>query len=675
MAQAALTRPMWLNAWGKLPRSSPLLGSTSSASRPTSFDERGGSFEHRARPVGPARHRQRLGQPERAEQEGAFLAVETVVGPVAVDEPSLVGEPFFRGVDGGQHPGVVGGKEPDQRQHQVGGVQVVGAEGLREGVDPVAPAFAQDGLTDLVLRPRPGLDAVRGPETLGQGCRPLERHPTHQLGVDEVAGLAPYLPDAVIPLLPAPGGGVGQLDEKPSGGRGHLERSVPSVRSGRGPCPARPVVEESVGQSMHGAEQLAVDVELALAPGPVADPNGNGLPPARQVGQLPLGQVVLAADAEHDLQVAVLLEGSGGGGGHVVEELVGLIGTGRHPQRLDGERGVSDPRVAVVPVSGAADDLGERGGGRGADRTGGLERQRLEHPSAVVDQIAPRTDIGLVQPRPGLPPRHRVVQSRRDLGLAPHPGLPVVGPFAVLQGEADPLSLMKAQPARGGRPVDRHGHGARQDQDIGATDGGQSPVDRVEEGEHQAVLRSRGVLHLDLDLPHAARHLAQQELWRVPPQIVAPVAFPHRQRVDDDGGPRGRAVGRLQDHGVIHVATGDRLGARRPHRPVARRLAQQPSEDRRAVEARAAQPVDRPVQAHQRRTVPVRQQGVIADRTAAHRRAPWRLSTSRSMSAGVVCRWGAMRIVVLRRATKQLARARWGTIPERRAGGRPTPST
>ena len=37
MAQAALTSPMWLKAWGKLPKSSPLTGSTSSASRPTSL--------------------------------------------------------------------------------------------------------------------------------------------------------------------------------------------------------------------------------------------------------------------------------------------------------------------------------------------------------------------------------------------------------------------------------------------------------------------------------------------------------------------------------------------------------------------------------------------------------------------------------------------------------------
>src|SRR5207253_4975222 len=37
IAQAALIRPMWLNACGKLPSSSPVVGSTSSASSPTSL--------------------------------------------------------------------------------------------------------------------------------------------------------------------------------------------------------------------------------------------------------------------------------------------------------------------------------------------------------------------------------------------------------------------------------------------------------------------------------------------------------------------------------------------------------------------------------------------------------------------------------------------------------------
>ena len=85
-----------------------------------------------------------------------------------------------------------------------------------------------------------------------------------------------------------------------------------------------------------------------------------------------------------------------------------------------------------------------------------------------------------------------------------------------MQGEADPLSLTKEEPARGGRPVDGEGHRTRQDEDIGPAGRGKSPVDRVEQREHQAVLGSRGVLQLHLDLALAARHLPEQEVRRVP---------------------------------------------------------------------------------------------------------------------------------------------------------------
>ena len=366
---------------------------------------------------------------------------------------------------------------------------------------------------------------------------------------------------------------------------------------------------------MRRAEQLSVDVELALAPRAVADPHRGGLAPARQVRQLPLGQVPLAADAEHDLQVAGLLEGAGRGGGHVVEELVGLVGAGRHPQRLDGERGVPDPGVAVVPVAGAADDLGQRGGGRGADRAGGLERQRLEHPSAVVDEVAPRTDVGLVQlaTTTATPPRCRPAAPRSRPRSTPGPSRrrpaccgaarsrPALPARRTNRPDADDPSTAKGT-----------GHDRTR---TSAPPVATSPPSTASSSGSTRPYSGRGAYSsVDLDLAARARHLPQQEMGRVPAQVVAPVALAHGQRVDDDRRPGGRAVGRLQHHRAIHVATGDRAGARRPQRPVARLLAQQPSEDRRAVEAREAQPVDRAVPAHQRRAVPIRQQGVVADR-------------------------------------------------------------
>jgi hypothetical protein len=63
------------------------------------IDERGGAFEHGAGPVESAGGRQGLRQPERAEQEGALVALEAVPCPVAVDQPALVREAFLGGVD------------------------------------------------------------------------------------------------------------------------------------------------------------------------------------------------------------------------------------------------------------------------------------------------------------------------------------------------------------------------------------------------------------------------------------------------------------------------------------------------------------------------------------------------------------------------------------------------
>ena len=148
---------------------------------------------------------------------------------------------------------------------------------------------------------------------------------------------------------------------------------TPLVRGGHWPDRPGGVVEQVVGEAVNGAEQFAVDVKLALVPGAVADPNRGRVSPALQVRQLPLGQVPFAADAKHDLQVAAPVERAGRGGGHVVEELIGFVRAGRHPKGLDRERRVPDPGVAIVPVSGAAHHLRQRGGRGCADRAGGCK--------------------------------------------------------------------------------------------------------------------------------------------------------------------------------------------------------------------------------------------------------------------------------------------------------------
>ena len=116
--------------------------------------------------------------------------------------------------------------------------------------------------------------------------------------------------------------------------------------------------------------------------------------------------------------------------------------------------------------------------------------------------------------------------------------------------------------------------------------------------------------------------LPQQEMGRAVAEVMPPVVFAGGQRVDHHGDPGLGAVRRLQHHGGAQVATGDLDRAGDPDRPVAGRFTQQSTEDRRAVEARPAQPVDGTVAADQRGAVAVGQQGVLADRSGAQRRGP-----------------------------------------------------
>jgi Sodium/hydrogen exchanger family len=211
-----------------------------------------------------ARQRLRLRQPKGAQQEGALLALQPVGGLVAVDQAALVGEPLGGGVDGRLHARVVARQEAGDRQHQVGGVQVVAAERLGVGAGAVAPAVLEDGGADLVAAGGPGFDPAGGTERPGQRDRPVQGHPAHQLGVQEVARLAADLPDPLVLLLPAAGGGV--------------------RRGGEEPLRDRVQLAQLLDQPLRGAEQLAVHVQLPLGPRPGSPGGGPSCGPTYRYG-------------------------------------------------------------------------------------------------------------------------------------------------------------------------------------------------------------------------------------------------------------------------------------------------------------------------------------------------------------------------------------------------------
>ena len=144
-------------------------------------------------------------------------------------------------------------------------------------------------------------------------------------------------------------------------------------------------------------EQGAVDVVLALLVGGVSDPHRLRPDVASQVVERLLGQLRLAADAEHDL----------GLGAAAVEELADelhelarLLVEADHVQAPEGEGRVTDPGVPIVPVALPARRLGQRGGERGDHRPRRLVGQPLERQRRALEGPAP----GVVRKRPPLQP-------------------------------------------------------------------------------------------------------------------------------------------------------------------------------------------------------------------------------------------------------------------------------
>ena len=215
--------------------------------------------------------------------------------------------------------------------------------------DVVVPAVALDGGPDLLGGGPPARDAVLGARAGPPGRSPGRAPPSTS---------ASSARSAAAPRAPPRCRGRSAASARRRRRRGR-RGSAGRVRSS---------VPELVAQPAGGVEQLAVDVELGLVPGAVADPDRARCPASPPGGAASRSVRSCSPPiAEHDLQRAVG-DRACGRAGHEVEELVGLVGAGRDPQRLHGEAGVAHPGVAVVPVALAADRLGQRGGGCGDDR-------------------------------------------------------------------------------------------------------------------------------------------------------------------------------------------------------------------------------------------------------------------------------------------------------------------
>ena len=223
----------------------------------------------------------------------------------------------------------------------------------------------------------PGRRQVGVAADLAQLGGAVERHPAHELRRHVVLRLAPRLPDALIRFAPHlhRTGGL-RLDDRPQ----------PPGQAGAAPRVEQDRVED-------GAEHVV----LPLVERPVADAHGPGPPIAREVVEGRLGQVPPAVDAVHDLERAVVV---GLEVGDELHELVGLPVEVEVVQRLERERRVPHPRVAVVPVALASGSLRQGRGERGDRRPRGHVGQALDRQRRPLDGLSVGVvgDAGPAQP-------------------------------------------------------------------------------------------------------------------------------------------------------------------------------------------------------------------------------------------------------------------------------------
>ncbi|OUD96467.1 hypothetical protein CMMCAS03_00465 [Clavibacter michiganensis subsp. michiganensis] len=529
-----------------------------------------------------------LDEPERAGEE-RVLAGGQAVDPrarVVAQQEALVHQRPLHPLHGGEHARVVVGAEAGLGEDQERGVHRRRAVVLAEGAGLGIHAPVEDLVAHPVAQVLPLLHRAVEPVPLDALHGAVEGRPDHGPRVGEVLLGAADLPDAAVLPLPVV---LDEADERALQRPGELR-----------------LADARVARGLEREHHLADHVGLVLLEGAVADAHRAGAVVAGQAREVALGEVPLAAQPVHDLHVARIP-------GDRPEEprapLVGLALEAVREEHLQGERRVAEPHVAVVPVAGPAELLGEARGRRRDDAAGVLVRQRAEHEQRPADRGLVRAGV-LDGAGPRLPPLGRVleggvhVERRRLAAVRRVPGEREVDGLAGRHLERDAVVVVR------GREL-----GAAHDDGVGAGHGDEARVVAVEladPGERGRVAEAQAqvALHADCaadpaDAPHDVRP-----------------AVAHRHEVGDLDGALGRLPPGPEHEGVAEVRAHGDGGIGRGGRELPRAVllgAEERTEHGRGVEAGEAQPVDGSVAGDQRSRVAVPDECVVLD---AHGHAP-----------------------------------------------------
>src|SRR5215208_5378180 len=346
----------------------------------------GGSFD-----VATAGHT--FHRPEAADAESAFSGWEPVVGPrlVAVDQLAS-GELLVDAGACGAHPRVCAFDVAVERQGQQARIHLLAVEGARVTLYPLVVPMGFDLLPDLVPLLAEEVDRdlqIPGFVHLDEA---VERYPAQYLRVGVMESAGASLPDALIRFAPAPAHRAAQTVEHPAG----VAVEAPSA----------------IQEPRCAVDDLPIDIKLELTLGVVAYTHRTRPRVSFQMPQLPFGQPRLA---EHVVKHVELGPSQACGVQQPANVGLRLLPVAKSVQSTQGERGVAQPAVAVVPVPYSTYGLGEGGGRRRHQRAGGGVRHQLQCQGAAYDRVAVGSLVGTTV-GPLLPPADRPLDpSARSL--------------------------------------------------------------------------------------------------------------------------------------------------------------------------------------------------------------------------------------------------------------------
>ena len=232
-----------------------------------------------------------------------------------------------------------------------------------------------------------------------------------------------------------------------------------------------------------------------------------------------------------------------------------LVGVAGPDQRLEGERGVAQPAVAVVPVALAAEVLGQRRRGRGDDAAGLLVGEQPQRQQRAVHDVGVRdVRAGARRSRPPRPGRVASIRSSMSTssGSSTYDGSQVVA--KVSSSPSRDVELVDVAAVGGRREP-----GTAQHQLVGAGDRG----DHLLAVDRPAAHPRPDLAVVDADdplVPHPHRPAHAGD----PADQVGP-AVAGRHQVDQRDLAGVGPERRLEHRGVVEVAPGRRR-TRRPGR-------------------------------------------------------------------------------------------------------------